>query len=227
MRTVLCFLCLGILVNVAASQAPPVVPPPPPAAPAHILPPRFAMVGAIDKDKNALELCEVHMSFVPVEVEKIVVRDVVRNGKIEKEEVRLKVMEFRSVFETKMTRVALDSSQMYDAAGQKLTGKEVIDRLRVGSAVLIAADGNRVDAVFTNLLTKDAIIIVPQLRDMQPPVGPRPVPAPRPPIEPILPPLPLPPFPPLPDDGVRPLPPEFDPPVPSPPDVPPPAPPGN
>src|SRR5262245_35152622 len=125
MRTILCALCLGFLAHAATSQEP-------------VAPPRFVTVSAMDKDKRLLELTEVQTVMVP----QTYVKEVIRDGKT----VQVAYTMYKPEYRKLVSKLALDGGESYDAGGKKLTGKEVIERLRVGSTVLISADGKKVDA---------------------------------------------------------------------------------
>ena len=121
------------------------------------VPPRFVTVLQTNPRKGELELSNVTVRFVP----ETRTRAVERDGKVEEEE-RTTIA---TVYEESMVgTVVLESAQVFEAGGKKLSGEEVLKRVAVGTVVAVSADGKEVSPAYLGALAKDTLIFVsPQL----------------------------------------------------------------
>jgi hypothetical protein len=116
------------------------------------VPPRFVIVSDINQQQGELVLTGVTMLFVAEQRLKQVERD----GKVEEivETIR------KPVFESRSETVALDSTDVYEADGKKLSLESVWKRAVVGTAAVVSADGKKVDPVYLKALAKDTLVFV-------------------------------------------------------------------
>jgi len=167
MRILLGFACLILTAGIGTSKPIKVQPTTLPKGP----PPQMAVVHALDLEKGQIELTEVLARLVPVTRTKRVLKD----GKNED----VTYTSYQQVWESRVKPFDLAKSEAFDADGNKLERAELTKRLRLGVAVVIAADGREVDPIYRRALAKDAVILVSPTYVLPiPAVGPAPAPPP-------------------------------------------------
>jgi hypothetical protein len=121
------------------------------------VPPRFVTVLQIDQQAGEQELVNVTVRFVAEEV----IRQVKQDGKVEEATETI----HKPVYEEKMVgSIALDSADVFEAGGKKLSSDEVWKRVAVGAAVVVSADGKKVNPAYLRALAKDTLVFVsPQI----------------------------------------------------------------
>src|SRR5262249_4065158 len=153
---VLAAVCLSI----AAAPAPADVQPKLPGSP----PPYI--VAAAEGNKDAGEIIYHEVVLVPVLREEIVLK----NGKQEK------VTTYATVPTARHVKFSIKSGSVFDVKGNKLEDEAVWKRVAVGSAVLIAVDGKKVDPAYLQIVKDDPLILVPPPPKLQPERAPAPPP---------------------------------------------------
>jgi hypothetical protein len=114
--------------------------------------PEFNQVWAVNRGKEVLGL--VVQEQVPVAREVTVPVD--RDGRQVKEKRTITEM----VTVTRVQEFAVQDLQASDGAGKKLTGDELLRRIKVGQMVLTTRDPKGVDPAFRAVLSPDAVILV-------------------------------------------------------------------
>ncbi len=133
-------ISMGILTSLAVGQEESKVPTGPP--------PRFATVTAIDKSLGVLELAHMQTKYAS---ETVMVK---QEGKVEP---RTKTTWF---LVNEPTKLAVDSAEIFDAAGKKVSQEDVLKRLTVGATVLVSADGKQVHSAYLGVIKPDTLIFV-------------------------------------------------------------------
>jgi hypothetical protein len=116
--------------------------------------PQFATVSSIDPQQNALFLETVTTRVGAV----ILAREEERNGKV----VRLTQTIYKPVYETQVRPLALETAEVFEAGGKKLSSEEIWKRVAVGATVLVSVDGQPVDSASLRTLAKDTLIFMSQ-----------------------------------------------------------------
>jgi hypothetical protein len=133
-------------------------------------PPRVGCVAALDPAAGEITLHEVSQQVVPelrTELRTI-------NGK----KVEVQVTVYQAVLVQQQRKLSLKEGKAFDTSGTSLEPEEVWKRLKIGTAVLISADGNKVDPAYLGIIAKEAVILaipagtdaaVPQPAKISPP----------------------------------------------------------
>jgi hypothetical protein len=116
------------------------------------VPPNFVIVSDINQQQGELVLTGVMTLFVAEQR----LRQVETNGRVEEivETIR------KPAFESRTEKVALDTTDVYEAGGKKLDRETVLKRAAVGTVAVASADGKKVDAVYLKAIAKDTLVIV-------------------------------------------------------------------
>jgi hypothetical protein len=117
-------------------------------------PPAFALVTDVNKDKNIVKVQFASNELVPEFAEAAVER----GG----QKVKERVLVHRSQLRLVEAELALKSLRVLDAAGKEVRGEELLKRLTPGTMVLRQTDALPVDPAYRKLLSRDALILMPQ-----------------------------------------------------------------
>jgi hypothetical protein len=114
-------------------------------------PPRITNVATLDPQAGEIVLHEVTQQAVP-ELRKQI-RTV--NGKA----VEVEYTVYVPVLVQQQRKFSLKEGKALDTTGAPLEAAEVWKRLKVGAAVLVSGDGNKVDPAYLGIVAKDAVIL--------------------------------------------------------------------
>lgn len=115
-------------------------------------PPRFLTISAVHKDSSEIDLMELLTKFAYETVEETREKD----GKEE----TVTVQVAKPVTESRVTKVKVESGQVFDAAGQSLSAKDMWKHLKLGAVVLVSSDGREVDPRYLKLVKKNTPVLV-------------------------------------------------------------------
>ncbi|MFO0966946.1 MAG: hypothetical protein U0793_15335 [Gemmataceae bacterium] len=130
--------------------------------------PSFIVVSRIDTAKATIE----HVATVIRHVPETRIEEKVEGGVVKK----VPVTVFVPVQEMTRQAISLRDAKVFDAKGRIIPVGEALNRMKVGQAVVVSADGNMIHRFFARALRDDVLIIAAR---PAPPLAPAPPTAPK------------------------------------------------